>query len=322
MTAVLWFLGAGLALLVLGGEGVVRGGVTMTRALGFSPIVIGLFALSLGTSSPVLAVAVQASVAGLSDMALGVVIGASLINLLLILGVGAIIAPMPSAPKVVLRDGGAMLLASAALVLLVLQGGIDGREGVFLLGAFAVYAIVAAISDWRQSAEHSVACAEAEFRQGTERPSAGGGFFALIVGAICLVLGAHFVAGGALTLATAWNVPVATVALTVVALAASLPVLAVTAITLLRGHTEIAIGQLIMASVFNVFGALGIAAIVRPLSVSPLFATDTVAMLGASAFLVPLLAMNWRLSRFKGALLLLAYAGYLGFTAYRLGLVG
>jgi len=322
LTAFLWFLGAGLALLALGGEGVIRGGVTMARALGISPVVIGLFALSFGTSSPVLALAVQASVAGLSDMALGVVIGASLINLLLILGIGALIAPMPSAPKVVLRDGGAMLLASGALVLLVLQSIVSGRDGVLLLGGFAVYSIVAVITDWRRTSEHSVACAEAERRGGTGQRSWGGGLFALIVGGACLVLGAHFVAGGAMGLAAAWRMPVAAVSLTVVALAASLPVLAVTAITLLRGYTEIAIGHLIMASVFNVFGALGIAAIVRPLNASPVFATDTMVMLGASTFLMPLLAMNWRLSRFKGVLLVLAYAGYVGFIAYRQGLVG
>jgi len=292
----------------------------MARALGFSPVVIGLFALSLGTSSPVLAVAVQASAVGLPDMALGVVIGASLINLLLILGVGALIAPMPSAPKVVLRDAGTMLLASSTLVFLVLQAVVSGRDGVLLIGAFAVYAIIAVISDWRRTSEHSIACAEAE-RRGSATP-AGGGMFALTVGGICLVLGAHFVAGGALGLAAEWRMPLATVSLIMVALAASLPVLVVTAITLLRGYTEIAIGHLITASVFNVFGALGTAAIVRPLSVSPMFAADAFMMLGASAFLVPLLATNWQLSRLKGALLVLAYVGYLGFIAYRQGLIG
>jgi cation:H+ antiporter len=318
----LWVVGAGLALLALGGEAVIRGGVTLKRALGASPVVIGLFALSFGTASPVLAVAVQGAASNLPDMAVGAVIGATLINLLLILGLGALIQPMPSAPKVVLRDGGALLLAAAALVLLALHGTIGRREGALLVGGFVVYAVVAIVSDWRRSPLHSVACAEAEKRSAGERPSAGGGLFALVVGALCLVLGAHFMVGGALGLGGIWHLPVATVALTVVALAASLPVLAVTAVAALRGHTQIAIGHLIAASVFNVFGVLGIAALVRPLTVSPVFAAaDVFVVLGAAVLLLPLLSSHWRLSRPKGAMLVLSYCVYLGFLAWRQGLL-
>ncbi len=319
---VLWILAAGLALLALGGEGVIRGGVMLKRALGVSPVIIGLFVLSLGTASPTLAVAIQGAAMKLPDLAVGTAIGATLINLLLVLGLGALIQPMPSAPKVVLRDGGAMLAASAVLVLLALHGQIGRREGVFLVGGFVVYAIGAIVSDWRRSAEHSVACAEAEKRSLGEVPSAAGGLFALAVGVICLLLGAHFTTGGALGLSALWNVPLSAVALTVVALGVSLPVLGVTVIAMLRGHTQLAIGHLITASVFNVFGVLGIAALVRPLSVSPVFAAaDVFAMLGATVLLLPLLSSNWRLTRPKGALLVLGYAAYVGFLAWRQGFI-
>ncbi|MEJ0041509.1 MAG: hypothetical protein WDM81_04595 [Rhizomicrobium sp.] len=321
MIGIFWV--AGLVLLAVGGEGVVRGGVTMTRALGLSPVVIGLFALSLGTSSPVLAVAVQGAASGLSDLAVGVVIGATLINLLLVLGLGALIAPMPSAPKVVLRDGGAVLLASMALVLLARHGAIGPGAGVVLLAGFAVYAAVAVVSDWRRPAEHSVACAEMQKRSAGQRPAFGGGLFALAVGAVCLVLGAHFLTGAALAQAAVWNVSLAAVALTVAALAAALPVLAITLAATLRGHTQIAIGQLITASVFNLFGVLGVAALVRPLTVSPSFAAaDAFVVLGAAALLLPLLSARWRLSRAKGALLVAFYLCYVGFLAWRQGLVG
>jgi len=318
----LWLSAAGLVLLALGGEGVIRGGVILKRALEISPVIIGLFALSLGTSSPVLAIAAQGAAAGLPDLTIGVLIGATLINLLLILGLGALIQPMPSAPKTVLRDGGAMLLASAALVILALQGTVSRRDGVFLVAGFAVYAILVVVTDWRRTADHSVACAEAERRETGEKPSVIGGGFALIIGVVCLVIGAHFAAGGALALARQWNVPLSVPALTVVALGASLPVLAVTAAAALRGYTQIAIGHLMTASAFNLFGGLGVAALVRPLAVSPAFATaDAFAVLGASALLLPLLSANWRLSRAKGALLVLCYAGYVGFLAWRQGLL-
>ena len=170
------------------------------------------------------------------------------------------------------------------------------------------------------NAEHSVACAQAENRSPGNAPSLTGGFFALAIGVMCLVVGAHFTVGGAMNLAAAWHIPPATVAMTVVALGAVLPVLAITLIAALRGFTQIAIGHLITASVFNVFGILGIAALVRPLTVSPAFATaDIFAVLGAVVLLLPLLSANWSLSRLKGAFLMLVYIGYLGFTAWRLG---
>jgi cation:H+ antiporter len=318
----MWLFGAGLVLLALGGEAVIRGGVTLTRALRLSPVIVGLFAISLGTSSPTLAVAVRAAASNLPDIAIGTVIGATLVNLLLILGIGALIRPMPSAPKVVLRDGGAMLAAAIVLAVLALHGQIGRREGVLLLGGFLVYAVIAVVSDWRRHSEHSVACAEAENRSQGQKPSAGGGLFALTVGVICLLIGAHFTVGGALTLATLWHVPSSAIAMTIVALGASLPVLAITAIAAARGYTEIAIGHLITASVFNVFAVLGIAALVRPLTIAPSFAAaDVLVVLGAVVLLLPLLSSNWLLSRAKGAMLMLAYLGYLGFLAWRLGFI-
>ena len=118
------------------------------------------------------------------------------------------------------------------------------------------------------------------------------------------------------------QLPLSTVALTEVAFGASLPVLAVTLIAAARGHTQIAIGHLIVASIFDLFGVLGVAALVRPLPVSPSFAAaDAFVVLAAGALLLPLLSGTWRLSRLKGAVLMLGYIGYLGFLAWREGLL-
>jgi cation:H+ antiporter len=319
----LWLSAAGLLLLALGGEAFTRGGIVLKRAFEISPVIIGLFALSLGTSSPVLAIALQAATTNTPDVAVGVVIGATLINLLLILGLGALIRPMSSAPKVVLRDGGALLLASAALVFLATQGVVSRRDGVLLIAGFVIYAVIVVITDWRRAAEHSVACAEAERREsGGRQPTVIAGAFALFLGVLCLVIGAHFTVGAAQFLGVLSHLPLSTVALTAVAFGASLPVLAVTAIAAARGHTGIAIGHLIVASVFDLLGALGVAALVRPLPVSPSFAAaDAFVVLGAGALLLPLLSGTWRLSRLKGAVLMLGYIGYLGFLAWREGLL-
>lgn len=317
-----WILGAGFVLLALGSEGLVRGGVMLKRALGISPVVIGLFVLSLGTSSPTLAVAAKAASSNLPDLALGVILGTTLINLLLILGLGALIRPMPSAPKVVLRDGGALLIASALFVALAHLGEVGRREGVGLIGLFLAYAVGAIVSDWRRSTEHSIACAEAERRSTGEYPTLGGGLFVIVVGAICLLLGAHFMVSSASPISHILNIPIGTAAVAVISLAVSVPLLIATLVAAARGHTQIVVGHLMIASVFNLTGALGTAALVRPLRFSPAFASlDVFVLLGATALLIPLLASNWRLTRPKAALLILAYVGYAVYLAWHLGLL-
>jgi cation:H+ antiporter len=135
-------------------------------------------------------------------------------------------------------------------------------------------------------------------------------------------MGSHFTVGGAVALATVRQLPFGAIAMTVVALSVSLPVLLITAIAVARGYTQIAIGHLLSASVFNVFAVLGIAALVHPLAVTPSFVRgDFFAVLGAVVLLLPLLSASWRLSRFKGGLLMLAYAGYVGFLVWRLGML-
>lgn len=320
-TMTYWLFAAGLALLALGGEGLIRGGVTLKHALGVTPVIIGLFAISFGTASPTLSVALWAANWNMSDIVFGVVIGATMINLLLALGLGALIQPMPSAPKVVLRDGGALLASAIAFGALAAEGGIGRREAVLLLGGFAVYAIVAAITDWRRAAEHSVACAEAEKRSTGETPSFGGGLFALLVGVICLLLGGQFALRSALAAGLLWNLPQPVLAMTVLALGLSLPVMLVTWVAAARGYTQIAIGHLVSASVFNLFGVLGVAALVHPLTAAPSFVlSGASAVFGAAALLLLLISTSWRLSRAKGAVLVVAYAAFLGVMAWHLGL--
>src|ERR1700687_3354534 len=153
-----WFLGAGFVLLIMGSEATVRGGVAFSRPLGLPPLLIGVFVIGAGTSAPELAVSLQAGLANSPDIALGNVIGSNILNLLLILGLGSLIHPMASPPKVVLRDGGSMLAASVALALMAWGGVITRGEGVFLLVAFAIYVTAAFLTDWRRAPEHSVPC--------------------------------------------------------------------------------------------------------------------------------------------------------------------
>ena len=316
-----WFLGGGLVLLLFGSEAAVRGGVAMARALNITPLVIGLLVVTAGTSTPEFAVSLQAASAGSPDIAVANVVGSNILNLLLILGLAALIRPLPSPPKVVLRDGGGMLIAAIALALLAMTGSITRVAGVALLCAFALYLIVTFFSDWRRSAEHSVPCARALQRLQGSTTSGTAGCFVFLFGLVGVAVGAHFTVAGAVAVAREFHLPEAMVGLTIVAFGASVPELVVTLVAAARGHTQIAIGHLIGSNVFNTLGAIGVTASVFPLRVNPVLGVDLLAMTAASALVLPLLATHWRLTRPRGALLLLSYACYLVFLAWRQGWV-
>ena len=317
-----WVLAAGLLLLVLGSEAVLRGGVWVGRSLGMSPLLIGVLLVSTATSAPELFVSLRAATMGAPDIALGDIVGGNLFNLLFVLGVGALIRPLASPPKVVLRDGGVMLAAALALTFCAFDGVISRSEGLILLGGFFVYIALIVLTDWRRTADHSVPQARAEALSQGEPPPMIAGLFLVILGTILLVLGAHFSVSGGLALARNFNLHEAFVGLTIVALGTALPKLIATVVAAARGQTNLAIGLVIGANTFNLLGVLGLTAIVSPLSVSPgLAAVDITVLTAASALVLPLLAMRWRLSRPRGAFLVLAYAGYLAFVFWRQGLL-
>lgn len=317
-----WFLIAGILLLAAGGEAVLRGGVGIARVVGLSPVLIGLLVIATATAAPELFVSLRAATTGAPDIALGTVIGGNIFMLLFVLGFGALIRPMASPPKVVLRDGGAMLAASLVIAFFALNGDLSRREGLFLLLGFVVYLVATLLTDWRRSADHSVALARALARSRSESLPVVGALFLLLLGLICLVLGALFTVDGSVALARTLHLQQAFVGLTVIAFGTSLPKLIATLVAAGRGNTDVTVGHLIGANVFNLLGVLGITAVVAPLAVSRMLASaDVYVMAVASAALLPLLAMRWRLSRPRGGLLVICYVGYLAFLVWRQGLL-
>ncbi len=314
-----WFLGCGLFLLLFGSEAVVRGGVAFSRAFNLPPLLIGLLVITTGTSAPEFAVSFEAARTGAPDIALATIIGSNILNLLLILGLAALMHPLASSPKVVFRDGGAMLLAALAIAAMAYDGHISRLEGGVLLLAFLAYLGVTFLTDWRRSAEHSVSCAHAIMHFDGDTPSATGGVFFLLFGLVGVALGAHFTLSGAEAFARQNHLSQAFVGLTVIAFAASAPDLVVTLVALARRQSDIAVGHLIASNVFNTLGALGLAATGAALAANPMLRTDLLVMAGASAILLPLLIVDWRLSRVRGALLVLSYACYLVFLVWRQG---
>jgi cation:H+ antiporter len=310
----------GLTLLVLGSETAIRGGAGLSRAFGLPPLLIGLLIISTGTSAPEMSVALQAVHIGAPDIALGNVIGSNIINVLLILGLAALIHPMPSPPKIVLRDGGFLLLVSVVLVILAMSGKISQLEGMILLGVYVAYCVVAFVTDWRRPSELSVHCARAEELK--SQTSAGASFLTLVFGIACIALGGRLAVDGALMFARDYHLSQAMVGLTVMAVATSLPELAVITMTAARGYTQIAVGQLIGSNLFNTMAVIGAAAAFGGLPVADAFrSADIYIMAAAAALLLPLLLSSWRLSRPRGAMLVLGYCAYVLFLAWRQGLI-
>lgn len=312
------FVGFGLILLIIGSESVLRGGVGLSRIVGLSPLLIGLLIVSAGTSAPEMVVSLQAAVRGAPDLALGNIVGSNIVNILLILGIGAVLRPIPVSPKTVLRDGGALVAASIALFVLFERGAISHRNGWMLLAGFAAYAVISFFTEWRRPLPDG----GAEVRAGGRELSPAMSTILLLFGLACLYFGGGYVVDGGLAIARFYHVPQAVIGLTVVAIGSSLPELATTIVASLRGHSSIAAGNLIGSNVFNILFVLGLTVLVRPLTVSREMAGADIYVMTAVAVLLPvMLASRWRLTRAQGAFLVLSYLVYLGFVAWRQGLL-
>lgn len=315
------FLAVGLVLLVAGSDLVVRGGVGLSRALGLSPLLIGLVVVSAGTSLPELVVSLQAAFREAPGLAVGNVVGSNIVNILLILGLGALIRPVPSSPKVVIRDGSVLIVASLALLLVTRGGTINAHIGWLFLAGFVAYLVLSFFTDWRRGGGASSAGARGP-EISASQASLGMAALLLAFGLVALYFGARYLVDGGVAIARTYHVPEAVIGLTVIAIGTSLPELATTVFASARGQTNIAVGNLIGSNIFNILLVLGATAVVHPLPVSSLVAHfDVYVMVGAALLVVPLMASAWRVSRMQGLLLVLCYVAYMGFIAYRQGLV-
>lgn len=312
---------AGLILILIAAEMILRGGVGLARQFNVPPLYTGIFVLTILTVTPELFVTFRAATMGHSDMALGGIIGANLFNILFIIGLGALIHPLASPPKVVFRDGSALLIGCIGLLACSLEGVISRPAGIALLALCAAYLALLVLTDSRRAPDHSVPLARALLRSEGDMPSLTGAFFLFLLGLIVLGLGAHLSVIGGVHLATELGWSEATVGLTMIAVGLSSPKLLVTLVAAVRGEGAIVVGQILGTCAFNLLAVLGIAALVHPLAIpEQLRHADVFVLAIASLILLPLLAMRWRLSRPRGVLLMVAYGCYLGFLLWRQGL--
>lgn len=310
VSALLLVLGIGI--LVLAGDLFVRGAEGLAQKLHIPTFLIGLTIVAFGTSAPELVVGVRAALAGSGDIALGNIVGSNVANILLVLGLPAIIAFVPTETKGGLFNCLLMLLATAGFVLLGLDGSYDFLDGILLFSAIIVYLIAQLIAE-RFAKTRSETLQHAQ--EVIEEAGKGGwGLPLLLLGAglVGLPLGAELIVKNASSLAAAIGVPDAVVALTMLAFGTSLPELATVIAAVARKDAGLAVGNIIGSNLFNLLAVGGASAIAGILILPEQFLWLDFWVMGAAAILLFLLiALRWRLTRMMGLAWLLAYGIYI-----------
>ncbi|MCD5980415.1 calcium/sodium antiporter [Pseudomonas sp. CDFA 611] len=299
----------GLLLLLIGAELSVRAAVSLATTLGVRPLFIGLTFVALGSSAPQMAVGLQAAFTSSADIAVGSVVGSNIFNVLVTLGLCALIIPLRVTRQLVRLEIPLMVVASALVLALSWNGVLGALDGaILLLGLLAYLLIVLRQSGqrfaYRQSrgSEHSRKTGQVLLRLG-----------ALFTGIACVVLGSHLLVAASVVIAIDLGLSERVIGLTVIAVSTSLPALTTSLIAALRGERDIAVGNVIGSNLFNLLGVLGITALIAPapLSVSPnALDFDLPVMLGVAALCMPLFYSGYRITRIEGLMLLALYMAY------------
>ncbi len=299
---------AGLALLLAGGEFLVRGAVATADRLRVSPLVIGVTLVGFGTSAPELVTCIDAALRGAPGIAIGNIVGSNIANVLLILAIGALLRPVDCSPDAFKRDGPVIALSAIACTTVVISGSIGRPTGAILVLALVAYLVWAAWGD-RNGAKAGASPAKPVGKHLSLALNLG--LAALGLGGI--IYGADLLVAGAIELAGSLGVSETLIGLTVVAIGTSLPELATTVVAAFKRQGDIAFGNIIGSNIFNSLGILGATAIVEPIRIpADIAAFDIWVMLGATAALILFAVTSWRINRIEGGALLAGYAAYLG----------
>ena len=309
---------AGLVLLFLGGEGLVRGSVAIATRLGISKLVVGMVIVGFGTSAPELVVSLQAALAGSPDIALGNVIGSNIANILLILGLAALLTPLANEDGGIKREALVMLLAAAALVAALWYGELNRLIGFALLAGLAVHLTLAFLKERRSRADIAEGAAyEHEADEVTDIPlKLPLAILATLAGLGLLVAGAELMVEGSTAIARDFGVSEAVIGLTIVAVGTSLPELATAIVAAIRRHADVVLANIVGSNIFNVLAILGITATIAPIGVSERFLLiDGPIMLLVTLLAFVILLRARTVSRLIGGGFLAAYCGYILFLA-------
>jgi cation:H+ antiporter len=308
-----WLLCAlGLVILLLAGDALVRGAVNLSLRLGVPALIVGLTIVAFGTSAPELLISVRAVMDDAPGIALGNVVGSNTANILLVLGIPALLATMHTSQCNTRASFNYMILASLLFILLAFRGTFDWIAGIALLASLAVVLGI----QFREARAHRKAgreVTEEEELEGADpsMPTWRIGLY-LVLGLAGLPLGAGLLVDNATIIATAYGVSDTVIGLTLVAVGTSLPELATTVMAAIRRQADVALGNVIGSNMFNLLAIIGIASLVGPIRVAPGFLNfDLWVMLGASLLLIPFVYLRRDITRIWGVVLTALYGTYI-----------
>lgn len=295
----------GLVLLTFGGDWVVKGALAVAMRFGVSPLLAGLVIVGFGTSSPELVISLQAAFKGSPDITIGNVVGSNIANILLILGVGCVIATMEATKLSIIRDGTTMIAASLLFVLLAMDGALQWHDGLIFLVCLAAYMV------WAYYTERVT---ERDVQSSVEAPETETIFKTLVIlvaGFAALIVGAEVFLRGAISIAEAFGISQAVIGLTLVAVGTSLPELAATVMAAIKKETDLAIGNVIGSNIFNILCVLGLSSLVIELPLQGrIVSIDQWVMLAVAVGLVIFMVLGRKVGRWKGLAMLITYCVY------------
>lgn len=313
----------GLIGLVAGGELLIRGAVYLASALGISALVIGLTVVAMGTSAPELVVSLKATLSGNADIAAANVVGSNIFNVLFILGLCAVFAPLTVASQLIRWDVPLMILASGLVWVFSLNGVLSPVEGIFFILSLAAYTGFLIVKSRKESNK-----VQQEFEReykvvGELSPRLlAWNTLVLIVGLVFLIFGAGWFVDGAVRFAKLLGVSDTIIGLTIVAAGTSLPEVATSVLATLKGEREIAIGNVVGSNLFNIMAILGITSAVSPkgLSISSdLMGFDIPFMVVVALASLPIFWTGFKINRWEGILFLGSYIAYCIYLIYKAG---
>lgn len=307
----------GFVLLISGANLLVEGSASIAKKLNISSIVIGLTIVAFGTSAPELIVNIFASVQGNTEIAIGNILGSNIVNILLILGISAIIYPLATKENTVWKEIPLSLLAAILVGVMVNDTLIDGGtfsgltkiDGIVFIAFFIIF-LYYTFGISKVSGENT----DLEIKDMSYMKSS----LYIVGGLLGLVFGGKWIVDGAIKIAEGFNVSQSLIGLTVVAIGTSLPELATSAVAAYKKQSDIAIGNVVGSNIFNIFWILGLSAVINPLPFSKDSVIDIIMTIVASLilFLIMFIGKKHTVERWQGVIMILIYIGY---VAYLIG---
>lgn len=302
----------GLITLYFGAEWLVKGSIAISNKLGVSQLVIGITVVAFGTSTPEFAVSISSAMQGLSDVALGNVVGSNIVNIGAILGLSAIISPIIVSKSIIRKEVPIMIGISFLLLAIILDGKIDFVDGVLLVIGIIIFTLYS-----YRSSKKDVDIEKIPVSQVLQKNVFSKSIVFMILGLLLLTGGSFLTVDNAVIIGKNFGISELFMGLTLVAIGTSLPELITSIVAARKGHTDLSVGNIVGSNIFNIMAILGVSSLISGITISDEVLIDVGIMLAFSLVLIPIMRSGFLVTRKEGILLVVSYFAYVIFLLYR-----